>query len=433
MAKFEHLSLEEREHIQILLGQGVNLNQIAVRLGRDRKTIAEEIQQNRTPVFKGGPGTARNNCAKRKSCRRRHVCERCFRSGTLCSICGKCNEVCDEFVPATCARLEKAPFCCNGCNKQGNCVIKRYRYEAAQAHKRARQRLSDARSGLTFSEEEIAAMDAVVSPLIRKGQSPHVIYVHHADELLCSERTLYTLINNGFFRVGPLDLERTVQRRLRPRTRPERKVDKRCRNGRTYDDYISCLEHKPDVLTVEMDCVESAKPDLSCLLTMTWPNSGFILVLWCPRKTSAEVYRRFIELRRRLGRKYFELLFSIILTDRGTEFSDPQKIEALGTKIFYCDPQRSDQKPHIEQANSQVRRIVPKGSFLKNLRADDTLLISSHLNSYARRKLNGRTPYHLFREIYGVEVLHLLGIKEIACDQVTLKPSLLGNKLERKP
>ena len=116
MAKFEHLSLEEREHIQILLGQGVNLNQIAVRLGRDRKTIAEEIQQNRTPVFKGGPGTARNNCAKRKSCRRRHVCERCFRSGALCSICGKCNEVCDEFVPATCARLQKAP-CCNGCIK----------------------------------------------------------------------------------------------------------------------------------------------------------------------------------------------------------------------------------------------------------------------------------------------------------------------------
>ena len=49
----------------------------------------------------------------------------------------------------------------------------------------------------------------------------------------------------------------------------------------------------------------------------------------------------------------FYEIFPIILTDNGSEFKKPPEIEnngehVIASKIFYCDPQRSDQKSQIE-------------------------------------------------------------------------------------
>lgn len=58
-------------------------------------------------------------------------------------------------------------------------------------------------------------MDDIVSPLLIKGQSLHHIAVYHADELMKSERTLYSYINSGLFTARNVDMPRTV--RMRPR------------------------------------------------------------------------------------------------------------------------------------------------------------------------------------------------------------------------
>ncbi len=55
-----------------------------------------------------------------------------------------------------------------------------------------------------------------------------------------------------------------------------------------------------------------------------------------------------------LGNDVFMLRFTVILTDNGSEFKDPEIIEydSIGvnsTKVFYCDPLASYQKPNIER------------------------------------------------------------------------------------
>ena len=67
-------------------------------------------------------------------------------------------------------------------------------------------------------------------------------------------------------------------------------------------------------------------------------------------RSVTEVFNRLYEL---LGHETFTMLFPVILTDRGSEFTNPLSIEfnAKGerrTHVFYCDPQRSDQKGGIE-------------------------------------------------------------------------------------
>ena len=49
----------------------------------------------------------------------------------------------------------------------------------------------------------------------------------------------------------------------------------------------------------------------------------------------------------------------------------------------------------------------------------------SHINSYAREGLNGRSPYDLFSLIYGEETLQKLGIQRIPAREIILKPELL--------
>ncbi len=71
--------------------------------------------------------------------------------------------------------------------------------------------------------------------------------------MIC-EKTIYNYIDEGLFDVRNLDLPRKVRFRKR-RKEKYYKVDRGCRNGRTYDDYLEYIDKNPDVAIVQMDSV----------------------------------------------------------------------------------------------------------------------------------------------------------------------------------
>ena len=103
-------------------------------------------------------------------------------------------------------------------------------------------------------------------------------------------------------------------------------------------------------------------------------------------------------------------------------------------RVFYCDPYCSCQKPHLERFHLDLRRILQKGVSFNPLDQGQINLIMSHLNSYPRPSLGGRTPYDLFVEEFGEEgkgFLDRLGIMRIPAERVTLHPFLLGRKFQK--
>ncbi|ETJ99764.1 hypothetical protein HMPREF0378_0800 [Eubacterium nodatum ATCC 33099] len=52
-------------------------------------------------------------------------------------------------------------------------------------------------------------------------------------------------------------------------------------------------------------------------------------------------------------------------------------------------------------------------------------MIFSHVNSVARKKLNGKTPYELFHFTFGEKITSLFGIKKIPPREVIQSPLLL--------
>ena len=63
----------------------------------------------------------------------------------------------------------------------------------------------------------------------------------------------------------------------------------------------------------------------------------------------------------RISSDDFFKLFSLILTDRGSEFEKVSLFETNSltgktrSNIFYCDPQTPSQKPHVENNHNLVR------------------------------------------------------------------------------
>jgi IS30 family transposase len=214
---------------------------------------------------------------------------------------------------------------------------------------------------------------------------------------MCSEKTIYNYIDACLFDVRNIDLPRKVKFRERYK-KPEFKVDKGCRIGRNYEDFNAFLDKNPDTPVVQMDSVIGIKGG-KCLLTIHFVDTSLMLAFIRDVNTSQSVIDIFNELESILGKSTFRQLFPVILTDNGSEFSNPKAIEygpekygGFRTRIFYCDAGRPYQKGAIEVNHELIRRVLSKGTSFNNLTQEDISLMMNHINSYKRKKLNNRTP-----------------------------------------
>ena len=287
----------------------------------------------------------------------------------------------------------------------------------------------NSRSGLNVNEEELRRLDEFISPLILKGQSINHIFANNPNEFTICQKSLYKYIDKGFLQARNIDMPRVCRLRPRKRKSMERKVDLKCRVGRTYEDFSNFMKTNSDIGVVEMDTLEGKKGG-SVLLTIHFTNCSFMLAFYRERNTAQSVIDVFENLYAVLGKEFFMKAFPILLGDNGTEFSNPRAIEyatdaTQRTRVFYCDPAKPYQKGALENNHAIVRRILPKGESFDHLDQSDINLVMNHVNSYSRERLANKTPYEAFRFLYGQEILDKLGAELILPNEVILRPDLL--------
>lgn len=428
MAKNIHLTLQDRSTIQSSLVSGLSFKEIAALLGKDPTTISKEVRSHIEVAGTGSYGRGFNPCVHRRSCDVTFLCALCTQRNHKCSLCSKCSTVCQKFEEEHCSRLKRPPHVCNGCPERSRCTLRKHMYNAAHAQREYEQLRSESRQGLATDPEELARINRVISPLLKQGQSIHHICENNRDLIMLSERTVYHYLTEGVFDAGPLDLPRMV--RMRPRkSTVEKKVDRHCYDGRTYEDFLRFTSDNPDAPVVEMDSVIGRKGG-KVLLTIFFRNSNLMLAFLRGDNTARSVLDVMDRLYGDLGPVLYSQLFPVILSDRGSEFSDPKALEYdadgnLRSLVFYCDPSSPYQKGGCEVCHEMIRRVLPKGSSFDHLQQEDIDLMMSHINSYTREKLNNRSAHQMFSLLYGVDVLGLLHIHEIQPNDIILKPCLL--------
>ena len=373
----KHLTLEDRIYIENELNRGTTFKDIAKFLCKGPTTISKEVKAHRISDWyhKGTFYNAKNFCVHRYHCRKTNACGKIILCGVKCSSCPTCNQTCRDFEKERCSRLDKAPYVCNGCPK-------------------------------------------------KISHSPYQIVTNHP-ELELSVRTLYSYLDQRLFTARNVDLKRKVK--FKPHKCHKTQISNRTVFiNRTYQDFQTLhLES-----FTEMDTVHSSRDSKKTLLIFFFTKEKLFLTFLMNRCTEGTVRLILDRLEKHLGTYGFISTFEHILTDRGTEFGDPEALEtgANGiqrTSIYYCDPMHSGQKGGLEQAHTMLRMVLPKGTSFEFLTQWDVNLIVNHINSTPRESLGGRTPYSVVLETLGEEVLNAFQLRPIAPDEVNLTPKLI--------
>lgn len=426
MNKKTHLTSHQRSIIESLLHEQYSIRYIADILNKAPSTISREIHNH---IVIKIPNSC--NCSLSGSCNVKHICgsEQCNKK---CKSCKLAKKYCEFYDDIQCQkRIQNNIGLCNSCSQLKYCRKPKHFYDAELANKAYKEKLSNTRNGFDLTYEDFVRIDTIVSPLVKRGQSLYHIVKSNAEQLRISESTLRRLIDAKEMSVINLDLPEKVKRKQRRKRKPV-KTPPVIKTGHLYKDYIEYLENN-DTFITEMDCVEGKKEDEKAILTLHNKLFHMQLAFLLERQDSYSVISCLDDIEKRLGKLLFHKCFPLILTDNGQEFSDISAIErsifgGKRTKVFFCDPNRSDQKGSCEANHKLIRKIIPKGTSIQKLTQEDMILVTNNINSYVRKSLFDKSPYDIAMVALPGEFFQALSLTKIDSKEVNMTPNLLKHR-----
>jgi len=396
MTNYNHLCKEQRNTIEHLLNKRYNFTYIGNAINVDRTTISKEIRRNRIirhnlflPFNKHGIDKATNNCQK----------------------------------------LSKPPYCCNSCENKNSCSKFHLYYNSKEAQKHYETNLTESRSGINATSDEINIINKNIVPLIKnKKQSVNQVFINHPDILHISKTTFYKYVNEEIILLSNLDLPRKVKYKKRKnKNNKKNKRDFSILIGRKYEDYITKIEVEKKLHTWQLDTVIGTNKDSKCLMTFLLVETNFMIIRLLDKKDITNVDNEFTALKKTLGIELYKEMINIILTDNGIEFYDPIHMEFdldTGEKlcnVYYCHPNSPEEKPELEKNHEYIRYVLPKKISFQNLTKEDIKKLEDNINNIPRDILGNKTPYELTKEKYPT-LIKKLNSKYIKPDDVTLNP-----------
>lgn len=419
--KFSHFTIREREMIQQYCFEGQTITYIAEKVGHSKSSTANEILLHRMLKYR---------CAMPLECENYRKCK----------YGRRCKPDCSDYIKFVCKRRDKSPKCCNGCKNYHYCRMSKYYYDAFSSNHEALEMLKSSRQGINRTKEEIDKIAIDIVKLVKAGHSPYDIVINHP-EYQMSEKTLYNYIEMGVFReygLVDIDLRIKVSRKMKKDTKVlyKKRADRKFLNGRTYDVYLAFKEENPNAEIVQMDTVYNDVINGPFMQTFKFIKYGFLFIIYHKSKNANDMCDGVDMLYEILGDELFKKYVNVLLTDRGSEFSNPYKMEKAsdGTQrclVFYCDPMASGQKGSLENKHKEIRYICPKEKDLYKLGLTSQEAcneISSNINSCTFEALNDKTSWEFLRFLAPdlASAFAKYGIKEIPNNNVVLTPALLA-------
>lgn len=334
-----------------------------------------------------------------------------------------------------CELTKRYPYVCNSCDKRLKCRKKKYYYHYHKAQKQYEYILKASRIGIDMSIDELYYWDSYFKDKLKNKNQPITHIFNNIEKSFPKTLpTFYKYIHEGHFpSINDEMLPRAYSYKPRKRTGEEPKIrfDNTIRKGRTLNNLEEYLKIHPEANIVEMDTVIGKLEDKKCILTLYFRNSKLMLMFLINKYKTGSVTKIFRKLYKILGYELFTKLFEIVLTDNGWEFSKPEDIEFddnTGEKlinVFYCNPYSSWEKGGIERNHEFIRYIIPKGITFDQLTEKNVTDIMNNINNVKRKSMEYKTPYEIFKNIYGEETTKKLHLHSLKADEVDLSYKLL--------
>lgn len=407
----KHFSLEDRIQLLHYIIKGFSIRKTATCLNKSPSSVSRELKKHRYLT----KGFESSKCMFVRDCRK----------GPNCHVS------CDRYTPDFCSKLLAAPWICNACENFKHCRKDKYRYDPNRAHKQYLHLLSSSREGANSSLEALHHFDDLVSERIKeKGQSLYHVFQSDDCSAPFSISTAYRYIDKGYLTVKNIDLPRRV-RYARRKANSHKSVAKakKFTINRKIEDFHAFVEKHPKASQYEMDTVIGVREGgHKVLLTILLRESNFMFAFLLDEKTANAVNQTFDSIEETISASSFTNLFYAGLTDNGSEFSDPDYLEAIHrrrkrTHLFYCDAMQSQQKGKIEKNHEYIRLFVPQGSLFDDFSQSDITLMMNHINSVKRPQFDGKSPFDMLPR-HLRSIVSKLGYQPIKEDDICLNMSL---------
>lgn len=235
--------------------------------------------------------------------------------------------------------------------------------------------------------------------IVEERYSPEAVLLKIKEERLTfsvtlSKWTLYSYITKGVF-LGVTN--KSLPRKGKKKNKGYRKVRAaHLPQGDSIEDRPEEIAERAMPGDWEMDTVVSCKKDAARLLVLTERMFRQEIIIKMPDGTTQSVVRSLDRLERKLGSRMFRRIFRTITVDNGSEFADCEGMERscltkrARTHIYYCHPYSAFERGSNENANSLIRRWLPKGTKLSEVSQAEIKQIQIWMNNYPRMVLGGR-------------------------------------------
>ena len=372
---WKHINFEQRKIISSGIAHNDKLIEIAKRIDLDPRSISKEVRRNRVPI----------------------------------------DYESDYIVK--CPNLNRWPLVCTKCRLRysRDCSYTKFKYDARTAQRRADANLINSRKGIDLDGEEFKKLDLIIKRGINENKSIYQIKIENNDIIDKSITTLYRYVNKDYLSTKRIDLPYAVKLKKRKHNKKydysNNNID---RSNHTYLDYLSYIHKHPGINVWQLDFLGTIKTDSNSILSFILPNVHFTIIDIIKNPNSQKVVNFFDQLEEKIGTENFIELVPVVLTDRDPCFADIEGIcfsKITGEercKLFFCDPYVSNQKPHVENINKQLRKFFPKGKSIDNLSKKDIVKKNLTLLNTPIKSLDSYTPIDAFKTVYGEDLFFKL-------------------------
>lgn len=198
------------------------------------------------------------------------------------------------------------------------------------------------------------------------------------------EKTIYNYIHHYGFPIRP---DQMIHKRRKRKSQKNTKRDgQKTRIGMSIENRGQEINEREESGHHEMDLVVGAQGTKGCLLVLTERKHRNEHIIKLPDKTQQSVRWGLNKLEQYYG-KAFKELFKTITCDNGSEFLDPELItksrwgKAKRCEVYYAHPYCSSERGSNENANRLIRRFIPKGKSMKDIKQEDVDAIANWMNN----------------------------------------------------
>lgn len=240
-------------------------------------------------------------------------------------------------------------------------------------------------------DQDYKMVEHIEKEILENKKSPEVVskqLKEYGFEVEISGRTIRNGIKSGLI-FNKLQQGKIIYKKEYKNKNKEKRVSKMIPAEKSIEYRPKEANERSEYGHWEGDLVIGKKTTKTVLFTLTERKTRQEIILKLSNKETKSVSKALDKLERRYGTKFYKV-FKTITFDNGVEFMGYEGLEksclrkTKRTSIYYAHPYCSGERGTNENNNRLIRRFIPKGVDITNIKISYIQKIEDWINNYPR-------------------------------------------------